>query len=62
MIKNLYVAECDLCGRLEMTKTMSEAPRGWDMDKKLTFCPKCVGIRQKARNEAGEKHEQTFLR
>lgn len=55
MIKHMYIAECDLCGKVKPAKLISDGyhddtydlPCGWGYahNKDFTLCPECLSLR-----------------
>ena len=61
MIRQIWVAECDLCGRMEVAKAKSgrynendyTLPDGWGYghNKNFTLCPECLSRKSSREGE-----------
>lgn len=55
MLKQIWIAECDLCGKTKRAKTVSgrynetsyDLPYGWGYahNKNFTLCPECLALK-----------------
>ena len=62
MLKQITIAECDLCGKIEHAKAVSERynetdytlPDGWGYghNKDFTLCPECLSVRERTNGHA----------
>lgn len=61
MLKQIWIAECDLCGATERAKsvlspyneTVYELPAGWGRghNKNFCICPECIASKGKSTEE-----------
>lgn len=64
MIKQIWIAQCDLCGKTEPARMVSgrynetepTLPIGWERayNKKVHFCPECAKLVDKKVHTRGE--------